>query len=161
VGTIFRLFEYGFGSGRCPRLLPILSMPVLAMSVSTGCSANIGAVKGETAFYCQVSGAEQLTPAMTEAAICDLVQTSLAGVIANPMTPVKSLPAATSGDWVKVDIRLSKKRSASALVSQRVGAHEETYPEIAVDVMDKALSKRELEILAGEVAKLISLKAEK
>ncbi len=161
MGKISRLFEYGFASGKRIRVLRMLCMPVVALSVASGCSANIGAAKRETAFYCQVSGAEQLKPAMTESAICDLFQNNLAKVAGGAMTPMKSLTASTSGDWVKVDIRLSKGRSATAVVSQRTGASEQTYPEIAVDVMDKALSKSELEILAGEVAKLVSLKTEK
>jgi hypothetical protein len=133
----------------------------MAMTISTGCSANIGAADAETAFHCVASGAEQLKPALDDAAICRLFQQSIDKVLARPVTPVKSLSARAVGDWIKVDVRLTNKRTASAIVSQKTGENEVTHPEVAVDVMDKALSKKELEILAGEVAKLVSGKVEK
>jgi hypothetical protein len=161
VGKAF-IFDLGrFWSRRRSRGLGAVVLPFAVMTISTGCSANIGTAEAETTFHCVASGAEQLKPAMDEAAICSLFQQSVDKMLARPVTPVKSLSAGASGDWIKIDIRLTNKRSVSAIVSQKNGASEVTHPEVAVDVMDKALSKRELEILAGEVAKLVSGKMEK
>jgi hypothetical protein len=131
------------------------------MTVSSGCSANIGPAKTETSFHCVASGAEQLAPAIDEAAICSLFQQSIDAALVRPVTAVKVISAATPGDWIKVEVRLTNKRNVSAIVMQKNGVSEVTHPEVAVDVMDKALSRRELDILAREVARLVSGKVEK
>jgi hypothetical protein len=133
---------------------------VLAVTASTGCSVPIGAAPGAVEFQCEVSGAANLKSALDKVAICALFQDSINKVLVQPVKSVKLAPAASASDWIVLDIRIDGNRSATALLTNKFGGKEYRHPEIAVDAMDRALGKDDLDRLAAEVARHLSRKLE-
>jgi hypothetical protein len=133
---------------------------LLAVTASVGCSAPIGAARGDVEFQCKVSGAAQLKSALDEGAICTLFQGSINKVLIQSVKSVKTAPAASASDWIVLDIRIDGNRSATALLANKFGGKEYRHPEIAVDAMDRELGKNDLERLAAEVARHLSDKME-
>lgn len=92
---------------------------------------------------------------MSEAAICAAFKDRIDAARGNASESVKSLALAGDGDWLKLEVRVTQGRSAAAVLTQKSGAKQHAYPEIVIDVMDKAIGRGELEKLAAEVAKLV------
>jgi hypothetical protein len=128
--------------------------------LSSACSAPIGARGIAMEYQCDVDGAETVTPAMLPSQVCAMFKEHIDIALARRTVGVKSLSDASGGEWVKVSVRITKRGSATALVSQKEGSREKSYPEIRVDVMDKALGEDELKMLAKEVGKILSDKTE-
>jgi len=59
-----------------------------------------------------------------------------------------------TGNAISVVLRVAGDRSASAIVTTVVRGKSTHWPEIAIDVMDKPLGTREIEQLAGEIARV-------
>jgi hypothetical protein len=105
---------------------------------------------------CSVQGAELLTPAQTAAVVCNTLLKSLNSKFAKPLKAVRSLPSANTASWVKVDLKISKRGSVVAHTTQKRLGKQHEFPEIEVNVMDKAIGDREIRMISTEVAKLLA-----
>lgn len=94
-----------------------------------------------------------LRPAVSDGSVCMTFKQHVDKALPKA---TKAVDAVSGADWIKVDVRFSKPATASALVTRKAGGAEQVHPEIAVDVMDKPLGQSEVEMLAKEVAKLVS-----
>jgi hypothetical protein len=126
------------------------------MIASSACSAPVSKSKNQTQFLCYVKGFQLLGASVTEASVCDAFKVRIDKMLPLKTQSVKSLSSSKDVDWIKVDVRLAKSGSATARVSRKNAAGQHMFPEIAVDVMDKPLGQKEVEMLAAEVAKQIS-----
>jgi hypothetical protein len=108
----------------------------------------------EIAFYCTVSGASAVKPVVTQAQVCALFKRRFDTALGQ-ITRAGAGPSA-SANAIRVAVRISDNRSASAAITTTARGKSTRWPEISVDVMDKSLGIRELEQLAGAVARSIS-----
>jgi hypothetical protein len=138
--------------------VPYAATAVLIMA--SACSAPISANKKQNQFQCTVTGAAMLPERLDEVAVCAMFKDRIDARLPLPAKTVNAVSKAGGGDWLKLDIRISKNNSAGAVLSRQNGGRQMVHPEIVIDVMDKALGKQELEKLADEVAKLVSDKVE-
>jgi hypothetical protein len=134
----------------------IVSVAVGLTMASAACSAPISSNKTKSAFLCSVKGVQHLGAGTTDAAVCDMFKTRIEKALAAKMKVAKSASGVVEGDWIKVDVRLVKSGTATAILTQKIGSKQKAYPAIAVDVMDKPLGQKEVEMLAREVARQIS-----
>lgn len=152
-------------SGRLPwaRHSAKLCAPYAATALlimASACSSPISATKNQSQFQCDVTGVAMLPEQLDEASVCAMFKDRIDARLPLPAKTVNAVSKAGGGDWLKLDVRISKNNSAGAVLSRQNGGREMVHPEIVIDVMDKALGKQELEKLADEVAKLVSDKVE-
>jgi hypothetical protein len=136
------------------------SAALACILLSSACSAPVGAKRGVMEFQCDVKGTEKVLPAVETAKICAMIKERVDAALLRQTVGVKILSNLNGLDWVKVDVNILKRGGATALVSRKQGASEARYPEIRVDVMDKALGENELKMLASEVGKILSNRTE-
>ena len=126
------------------------------MTSASACTAHGNVAQYDVGLACAVEGAGLLKPEMSNAAVCAEFQTKIEAALARKTIAVNSTAGAESVDWIKIDVRFSKPSTASAMVVQRTGGKQTDHPEIAVDVMDKAIGSSDVATLATEVAKFIA-----
>ncbi|MBK8375068.1 MAG: hypothetical protein IPN50_08070 [Sphingomonadales bacterium] len=131
------------------------------MTFSSACSGSIGVEEPPVEFQCAVMGSALLKPAMSDESVCAMFKAGIDDVVAHSTKAVKTVSNASDRDWIKIDIRIVGDRGASVTLAQKRGGEHVEFPEIAVDVMDKMMGKQELEMLAAQVAQLLSNKVEK
>lgn len=144
------------------KLLRALSVPgaLALMAAASACSAQ-GLTANKVELLCTVDGAKLLPSGTDEAALCAEMQREIDTALA-PRSTVKSVARIGSADWIKVEVRLQHKpATASARIIQKTGSQEIVHPEIAVDVMDKALGRKEMKRLVTEVARSVAKAAGK
>lgn len=113
--------------------------------------ANRGA-----ALICMVAGVNAIRPATSSSAVCAVFKRQIDRALTAPTQTVGGLAAGSRGDWIKLDVRLLKSGTVTADAASRLQGKTVAHPQIAIDVMDKSVGMREIEILAQEVAKAIS-----
>lgn len=109
----------------------------------------------EVVLVCAVTGAGKIRPAATAPQICAEFKRRFDTALGRGTRSAASPPA--RGQLVTVDLRITAT-GAAALVAARAGGKTHRWPEIAVDVMDKQLGMREIGLLAGNVARVVSHK---
>jgi TRAP-type C4-dicarboxylate transport system substrate-binding protein len=128
----------------------IFAMAILAATACVPASA------GSVELSCSVDGAHHIG---SPAEICAAFQNEIHAALNRPVKTVEVFPASGIGDAVDVDVRVLKRGGVVAQVKQRKKGTTENFPEIAVDVMDRPLAMRDVEMLAREVAKLFATSA--
>jgi hypothetical protein len=123
---------------------------------STACSATALKTNSDIELLCSVKGVEILGTGHSDSSICSVFRDKIGKNLPHPLKIVQSFSQPASIDRIKVEIRFSKAGSASALAVRQTDGVDRAYPEIVVDVMDKSLGQNEVDMLAAEVAKMIS-----
>jgi hypothetical protein len=131
---------------------------IVLIAGSTACSAHSNNTQRETGFSCTVSGAKFADPTMDNAAVCQLVQSKIDAALTRRTVRIEPQVAAKSAQSISVDIRYTKLGSIIATIDEKSGGVSARYPEIAVDVSDKPIGRRDVNILAAEVARVIAEK---
>ena len=126
------------------------------MTSATACTAHGSVVQNDVGFLCAVHGTKLLEPVMTDQAVCEAFKTKIDAAMTRKTVAVNSVSEAVPADWIKIEVRFSKPGTASAMVVQRTGGKETAHPEIAVDVMDKAMGPNDVGTLAFAVAKFLA-----
>jgi hypothetical protein len=108
----------------------------------------------EIVLVCTAIGAAQARPPLTPAQICAAFKRRLDAGLGRATRAEAALPR--TGNSIRVELRVASSRGASALVTTAARGKSTRWPEIAVDAMDRPLGLREIEQLAGEVAKTIT-----
>ena len=126
------------------------------MTSATACTAHGNVAQNDVGFLCSVEGAKLLNPAMNHEGICAVFKTEIDNALTRQTVTVNSVSEAVPADWIKIDVRFSKPGTASAMVVQRTDGKETVHPEIAVDVMDKAIGPNDVDTLASAVAKVLA-----
>jgi hypothetical protein len=133
----------------------------LFMTSASACTAHDDKMQREVAFMCSVDGAKFLSPAMSSEDICALFKTKIDDAMKEKTVISTSHSKAMPADWIKLDVQLLKRGTASAMVVQKTDGRETVHPEIAVDVIDKAMGPSDISKLASEVAKFLAETAKK
>ena len=137
------------------RRLTVLGAAALMTSASA-CTAHEAVTQNDVGILCSVDGGKMLNPAISDEAVCAMFKTKIDGISKRQTVSLKSLSDAGSADWIKIDVRFSKPGTATAIVVQRTSGKETAHPEIAVDVMDKAMGPSDVDTLASAVAKYLA-----
>jgi hypothetical protein len=124
--------------------------PVLAVLGATACMpAEAAAIE----LSCTVEGAKNIG---TSEQVCSAFRQKIDASMPARTKSVIAFSDTGRADAIDVDIRILKRGGIVAYVKQRKNGAVHSFPEIAIDVMDRPLSLPDVEVLAGEVAKLIS-----
>ena len=126
------------------------------MISASACTAHGNAAQNDVALLCSVDGVKLLNPVMNDEGVCAVFKTKIDSALTRPTVTVNSVSEAAPADWIKIDVRFSKPGTASAMVVQRTSGKETAHPEIAVDVMDKAIEPSDVDTLASAVAKFLA-----
>ena len=129
---------------------------ILLMTSASACTAHGNVAQNDVGLFCSVNGAKFLEPAMTDQAVCAAFKTKIDSALTRQTVAVNSVSEALPADWIKIDVRFSKPGTASAKFEQSTGGKQTVHPEIAVDVMDKAMGPNDVDTLASAVAKVLA-----
>jgi hypothetical protein len=114
--------------------------------------ACVPAEAGAVELSCSVDGAQYVGSA---ADICSAFQNKIDAALTAPTKLVGVFVKHGHKDAIDVDVQILKRGGVVARVKQRKSGTVESYPEIAIDVMDRPLGLRDVEMLAIEVARLV------
>jgi hypothetical protein len=118
-------------------------------AAATACQA---APAGKIELGCQVEGTTQ---AGSPGAICTAFLKQIEKAVKKPTQLQQQRVAAGNADRIDVRVRILKRGSLIAHVSELRAGKMRDFPEISVDVMDRPMSFRDIETLTTEVAKLV------
>lgn len=104
-------------------------------------------------FHCVLVG--KGGSALSRSAICARFVRAIEPALRVRLAEVASAPATNKGRWISIQVRLAAPASAEAAFTSRLGATVRKHPAIAVDVMDKSLDMREIDLLAKDVAQVL------
>ena len=136
------------------RNLAVLRSTIMMTSASA-CTAHQPMDQSTVGFLCAVDSTKMIKPNMDSEAVCALFKTKIDDVLKRKTVAIEDGPNALPADWIKVEVRFSMPGTTSATVVQSADGKETTHPEIAVDVMDKALEPSDIGTLASAVAKYL------
>jgi hypothetical protein len=109
------------------------------------------ALAAPASLSCTATGTKLLSPPAPAAAVCARMKAGLEKAMARKMGD--AVPAKAT---LAIDIRLTKPATATAYLVEHRGGRNIAHPPISVDVMDRALDLKIVDILASEVAKHLS-----
>lgn len=106
-------------------------------------------------FHCALTGKAKGSPALTHAAICARFVRAIEPALKVRLIPVSTAPLPGKGRWITIQVRLDAPASVEAAFTSRLGRAVRKHPAIAIDVMDKKLELREIDLLAKDVAEVL------
>lgn len=106
-------------------------------------------------FHCTLTGNAKGSPALTRAAVCARFAAAIEPALKVRLIPVSVAPAPGKGRWISVQIRLGAPARAEAAFASRLGRTVRKHAAIGIDVMDKRLEMREIDLLAKDVAEVL------
>jgi hypothetical protein len=126
------------------------------MTSASACTAHSPVAHSDVGFLCSVDSTKMLTPKMSSDEVCSLFKAKIDEALNQKTVVSNDVPGALPANWIKVDVRFSMPGTATATVIQSTGGQETAHPEIAVDVMDKAMEPNDVGMLASAVGKYLS-----
>lgn len=108
----------------------------------------------EVAFVCTVTGAKHLAPAGSAQQVCALFKRRIDAAIARQTRAAPAWPA--RGNAIRVTVRIAGPHEVGAAATIRTRGRTRQIPELTLDVMDKAVGLRDLELLANQIARTIT-----
>jgi hypothetical protein len=125
-----------------------------ALSIMPIVSAPARAAVPSIPFMCAVTGGKLLKPAMTADAVCARFAVPLGAAMGRPLKAARDAP--TDKNWIRLDIRLSKPGVAAATLTQSKNGQLFRHPEIAVATSDRSLDSSSIDILARDLARMMT-----
>ena len=105
-------------------------------------------------YACTVKGEKLTQPVMSADVVCARFMGPLSKAARRPLRVVHGAPA--GADWIKIDVRFAKPGIAAATLSRARGGRIVTHPEIAVATSDRPLDTQSIDMLAREVARIVT-----
>lgn len=137
-------------AGRLIALRGLGGALIMAALVS---SAQADAAAPRVWFQCRIEGADQALGGLSREQVCARFAAALEPLAGGRLVTLEAdQPLPRKGRWIALAIRRSPPSGLEARLTARLGNTIRQYPPIAVDVMDKALQLREIDILARQVA---------
>jgi hypothetical protein len=134
---------------------------VIMMISASACTAHSNAAPSSIGFFCGVDSAKMLSPAMSNDEVCALFKTKIDEALKPSALVAGDESAALPANWLKLEVRFSTPGTASATVTKSKSGKETVHPEIAVDVMDKAMGPSDVNMLADAVGQYLADAAKK
>jgi hypothetical protein len=105
----------------------------------------------EVVYVCSASGTEHLRPQASAAQVCAVFKRKVEAAIARRTRSANALPS--RGNGLRIAVRIDSARSASAMATVMTNGRSVRHPELTIDVMDKSLGMRDLDLLATQIAR--------
>lgn len=128
----------------------------ICMTSFTACTAHQPMDQNTVGFLCAVDSTKMIRPNMSDEAVCALFKVQIDDVLKQKTIAVDDASHALPPNWLKIEVRFSMPGTASASLVQSTGGKDTVHPEIAVDVMDKAMEPKDVGMLASAVAKYLA-----
>lgn len=106
-------------------------------------------------FHCTLSGSTKVAPALTRAAVCARFVAAIEPALKVRLIQVAAPPAPGRGRWISIQVRLAQPASAETAFTSRLRGTVRKHAAIGIDVMDKRLDLREIDLLAKDVAEVL------
>jgi hypothetical protein len=103
---------------------------------------------------CTLSGSVKGASGLTRAAVCARFVQRIEGALKVRLVEAPSA-SGPEGRWIEIQIKLVGPAHAEAAFTSRLGGKVRKHQPIGVDVMDKGLDLREIDILADAVAQAL------
>ena len=126
------------------------------MTSASACTAHTPIAQSDIGFLCSVDSTKMLTPKMSRDEVCSLFKAKIDEALNQKTLVSDDVSGALAADWIKLEVRFSMPGTATATLIQSTGGQETAHPEIAVDVMDKAMEPNDVGMLASAVGKYLS-----
>ncbi len=126
------------------------SLIVAALAITSCMPAESKAVE----LSCALHGKQSIGSAEQ---ICSVFQKKIDASLPGRTQLVKSFAAQNAVDAIDLDVRIANHGGIVAHVKKRKNGVVQNFPEIAIDVMDRPLAMRDIDMLASEIAKLVSV----
>lgn len=130
------------------------------MTSASACTAHPNAAPNSIGFFCGVDSIKMLSPVMGEEEVCALFKAQIDDALKPNALVIGDESAALPANWLKLEVRFSMPGTASATITQSKSGKETVHPEIAVDVMDKAMGPSDVKILSTAVGQYLANKAQ-
>ena len=139
------------------RLFFVLTAASLGGAAITMPEPAIAAARPAVEFHCTLTGNAKGSPGLTSAAVCARFAAAIEPALKVRLIPVSAAPLPGKGRWISVQIRLGAPARAEAAFTSRLGRTVRKHPSIGIDVMDKRLEMREIDLLAKDVAEVLRM----
>ncbi len=136
-------------------MLAAVSLGGAAITIPLTAEAESTAPRPAVQFHCTLIGNTKGSPALTRAAVCARFVAAIEPVLKVRLVQVLAAPSPGKGRWISVQVRLGAPASAEAAFTSRLGRTVRKHAPIGIDVMDKRLEMREIDLLAKDVAEVL------
>lgn len=136
-------------------VLTAASLGGAAITMPEPAEAAKAAVRPAVEFHCTLTGSAKGSPGLTRAAVCARFAAALEPALKVRLIPVSAAPAPGKGRWISIQVKLGAPARAEADFTSRLGRTVKKHPSIGIDVMDKRLEMREIDLLAKDVAEVL------
>jgi hypothetical protein len=126
------------------------------MMTASACTAHPNAAPAGIGFVCGVDSTKMRLPVMGEEEVCALFKAKIDDALKQKTFVVGDESAVLPANWLKLEVRFSMPGTASATITQSKRGKETVHPEIAVDVMDKAMGPSDVNMLADAVGQYLA-----
>ena len=106
-------------------------------------------------FHCVLAGTDKSGAGLDRTAVCARFARAIEAALQVRLVEVAAAPAGNRGRWIAVEIKLGASAHAEAAFTSRLGAAVRNHVPIGIDVMDKRMELREIDMLAGQVAEVL------
>ncbi len=129
---------------------------IALMTSASACTAHDGVKQTGVGYLCAVDSTKMIAPIMSEDQVCALFKAKIDDALQQKTVTVDSASKVLPEKWMKLEVRFSMPATASATFVQSTNGKETVHPEIAVDVMDKAMGPKDVDMLASAAAKYLA-----
>lgn len=132
----------------------IVSMVVLAALAASVVRA--AAAKPVVALVCTVQPGLSGKGGVDTAGLCETFRIRIESIIGTPVRLATATPKGTRPRWVTLDIRAPRRNALEARMISHLSGRQISHSPIAIDVMDKAIGRGDVDTLARHVAKQLN-----
>jgi hypothetical protein len=129
---------------------------VIVMTSASACTAHPSAAPAGIGFVCGVDNTKMISPVMGEKEVCAFFKAKTDDALKQKTVAMGDEVAALPANWLKLEVRFSMPGTASAIITQSKSGKKTIHPEIAVDVMDKAMGPSDVKTLAAAVGQYLA-----
>jgi len=104
--------------------------------------------------HCTLTGSAKSAAGLTRAAVCARFARTIETALKVRLVETATAPG-PKGRWIAIQVKLGVPAHAEAAFSSRLGRSVRNHQSLGIDVMDKPLDLREIDMLARQVAEVL------
>ncbi|MEQ1541368.1 MAG: hypothetical protein ABL926_03850 [Novosphingobium sp.] len=116
-------------------------------------AARAAAAKPAIALVCTVQPGIGAKGGLETAGLCEIFRLRIEAITGTPVRLAAATPKGTRARWITLDIRAPRRNALEARMTSMLSGRRIGHTPIAIDVMDKAIGRRDVDSLAQVVAK--------
>lgn len=121
-------------------------------------TVRAAAAKPAVALVCTVQPGLGAKSELDTAGLCEIFRLRIETIAGTPLRLAAAIPNGTRARWIALDIRAPRRNALEARMTSQLTARRTNYPPIAIDVMDKAIGRRDADRLAQAVARQLPVR---